>query len=86
LSGLYEDDSSLEHGVFEMVADVHRVAIEAADVEPLMERLLTITDNSAVEEGLTELGRPRYPTGNAPVPALPQPNSVARDLSARLVE
>jgi hypothetical protein len=67
-----------------MVAAVHRAAIEAADVEALMEGLLTIPAHSAVEEGLTELDWPRYPTGKRPlpVPALRQPNSVARDLPA----
>jgi 2-haloacid dehalogenase len=57
LSGLYKDFFALGRGVFQMVAAVHGVAVEAADVEALREGLLTMPVHPDVEEGLSELER-----------------------------
>jgi len=78
LSGLYEDFFSLGRGVFEMVGEVHGIAVEPADVEALGEGLLTMPAHPDVEEGLTELKRagfrlvtltnsPPNPSGQSPL-------------------
>jgi 2-haloacid dehalogenase len=55
LSGLYRDFFSLGQGVFEMVATIHRVKIQPADVEALKEGMLTMPAHADVKDGLEQL-------------------------------
>jgi 2-haloacid dehalogenase len=55
LSGLYKDFFSLGQGLFEMVGAFHKVQVKPADIEALMEGLLTMPAHADVKEGLEQL-------------------------------
>jgi 2-haloacid dehalogenase len=55
LSGLYKDYVSLGQGLLEMMAAIHHVNVESADVDELKQRMLTMPAHADVKPGLEQL-------------------------------